>query len=224
MNYHDITHDDLKNGDGLRVVLWVSGCSHHCAGCQNPQTWDKNSGILFDDAAKQEIFAQLNQDYISGITFSGGDPLHYANAPEILTLAKEIKEKYPNKTIWLYSGYTLEEILRKDNIENLNEEHMSVCKEILNYTDVFVDGEYIEEARDTKLQWKGSKNQRVINVPETLDMEQIILHAQDYYDADKDMDELFDNLITKNAPNYKDVDLLDFAEEEGLIEDLEPCD
>ena len=95
----------MLNGDGLRVVLWVAGCSHHCKGCQNPITWDPDGGIPFEQKDKEEIFEQLNQSYIEGITFSGGDPLHEKNIREVTELAKEIKKKYPDKTIWLYTGY-----------------------------------------------------------------------------------------------------------------------
>ena len=108
MRYHNITKDDMLNGDGLRVVLWVAGCGHHCKGCQNPITWDPNGGIPFDDAAKAEIFEQLDKDYISGITFSGGDPLYEANRADVTALAKEIKERYPKKDIWVYTGYEWE--------------------------------------------------------------------------------------------------------------------
>lgn len=93
MRYHDITKDDMLNGDGLRVVLWVAGCSHHCKGCQNPITWDPEGGVLFDESAKQEIFEQLDKPYIEGITFSGGDPLHEKNVDEVTAFAREIKEK-----------------------------------------------------------------------------------------------------------------------------------
>ena len=94
MRYHNITKDDMLNGDGLRVVLWVAGCEHCCKGCQNPMTWDPDGGLLFDDAAKAEIFDQLDKPYIEGITFSGGDPLHCANRDGVKALAREIKEKY----------------------------------------------------------------------------------------------------------------------------------
>ena len=100
MRYHNITKDDMLNGDGLRVVLWVAGCSHCCKDCQNPLTWDPAGGLLFDAAAKEELFEQLDKSYISGITFSGGDPLHSANRLDVHDLMKEIKEKYPDKTIW----------------------------------------------------------------------------------------------------------------------------
>ena len=99
MRYHNITKDDMLNGDGLRVVLWVAGCSHRCRECHNPLTWDPDGGLLFDEAARQEIFAQLDKKYISGITFSGGDPLHPANRSEVQGLMTEVKERYPNKTI-----------------------------------------------------------------------------------------------------------------------------
>ena len=128
MRYHNITKDDMLNGDGLRVVLWVAGCGHHCKACQNPITWDPNGGIPFDDAAKAEIFEQLDKDYISGITFSGGDPLYEANRADVTALAKEIKERYPKKDIWVYTGYEWE----------------SVCDlELMDYTDVVVDGRFI---------------------------------------------------------------------------------
>ncbi len=163
MFYHNITHDDMLNGDGLRVVLWVAGCVHHCKGCQNPITWNPNGGISFDENAKKEIFAELNKSYISGVTFSGGDPLHKNNVDEVTALAKEIKEKYPNKTIWLYTGYLYEDI--KD-------------LPIMDFIDVLVDGSYIEKLKDTKLKWKGSSNQRVIDVKETLKTGNIILHTE----------------------------------------------
>lgn len=107
MNYLKIEHEDVCNGTGLRVVLWLSGCSHHCYNCQNPQTWNPNSGIPFDEAAKQEIFDELSKDYISGITITGGDPLYESNLSDVLSLIKEIRISFPEKTIWLYTGYKL---------------------------------------------------------------------------------------------------------------------
>ena len=153
MRYHNITKDDMLNGDGLRVVLWVAGCSHCCKECHNPITWDSEGGVPFDDAAKQEIFEQLDKSYISGITFSGGDPLHSANRPDVRNLAAEIKEKYPSKTIWLYTGDLWENVMQDT---------------LIKYIDVLVDGEFVVEKKDATLHWKGSANQRVIDVQKTL--------------------------------------------------------
>lgn len=158
----------MLNGDGLRVVLWLSGCNHCCKGCQNPITWDPDGGLPFDEAAKQEIFEQLDKDYISGITFSGGDPLHPANRMDVRNLISEIKEKYPNKTIWVYTGSQWEEIWHYPMMKNV---------------DVVVDGEFMIDLKDNKLLWKGSSNQRVINVKATLEQTDPIapiLHCEDY--------------------------------------------
>lgn len=152
----------MLNGDGLRVVLWVAGCTHKCKQCQNPITWDINGGLEFGESEKQEIFDQLDESYISGITFSGGDPLHPQNRQPVYELAKEIKEKYPDKTIWLYTGFLWEEI--KD-------------LPIVPYLDVLVDGEFKIDLLDPQLHWKGSSNQRVIDVPATLKSGKVVLHA-----------------------------------------------
>ena len=169
MRYHNITKDDMLNGDGLRVVLWVAGCAHCCKECQNPSTWDPNGGLAFDEVAKQKIFAELEKKYTSGITFSGGDPLHTANYADVKSLAMEIKEKFPEKSIWLYTG---------DVWENLFDDP------IMNYIDILVDGEFHIEERDVKLLWKGSANQRVIDVKKTLASQDAmvpVIHCPDYY-------------------------------------------
>ena len=161
MNYHNITKDDMLNGDGLRVVLWVSGCDHHCRGCHNPITWDKDGGLLFDQNAKQEIFEQLEKDYIHGITFSGGDPLMPCNRECVGNLIEEIHTKYPKKTIWLYTGYLF------DQVKNLD---------FLNNVDVLVDGKFEIENRDTNAHWVGSTNQRVIDCKKSISCDKICLH------------------------------------------------
>lgn len=168
MRYHNITKDDMLNGDGLRVVLWVAGCSHCCKECHNPITWDPYGGALFDEAAKEEIYEQLSKPYIAGITFSGGDPLHAANRLDVRNFMEEIKERFPDKTIWLYTGDSWESILYYP---------------MMNYIDVLVDGEFKVDQKDAKLLWKGSKNQRVIDVQKTLkqtDPTIPVLHSQDY--------------------------------------------
>ncbi len=153
MNYHNIEHDNMLNGEGLRVILWLAGCDHKCKGCHNPETWNNEKGLLFNEAAKQELFDQLQKDYIDGITLTGGDPLFEGNRKEIFNLVKEIKNFFPTKTIWLYTGYTLEQI-KCDN----------GMKEIVRLIDVLVDGQFIENLSDSKLNWIGSSNQNIIYI------------------------------------------------------------
>lgn len=162
MRYHNITKDDMLNGDGLRVVLWTAGCSHCCKGCQNPVTWDPNGGLPFTEREKQEILRELDKSYISGITFSGGDPLHPDNAAGVTALAREIRAAYPDKTIWLYTGALWEELQNE---------------EILGYLDVMVDGEFEADKKDTTPAWKGSSNQRVIDVQKSLVSGRVVLHG-----------------------------------------------
>jgi len=153
MRYHDITKEDMLNGDGLRVVLLVSGCNHHCKNCQNPVTWDENCGLPFDEAAEKELFEALDKPYIDGITFSGGDPLFPANRSEVFRLAKKIRQTLPEKTIWLYTGYLWEQIKDLEGISDI---------------DVIAEGEFVEDLKDTNIPWVGSSNQRVIRVKESL--------------------------------------------------------
>lgn len=158
MNILQITHCDQVNGEGNRVVLWVAGCSHHCKGCQNAYSNDPNIGVKFNESTKDELFNDLKEDWCAGITFSGGDPLFIDNRKEIIDLAKEIKEKFPTKTIWLYTGYTWAEIIDD-----------CTMSDILKYIDILCDGEYIEELRDVDLQWVGSKNQNIIDVKKRIE-------------------------------------------------------
>ena len=177
MNYHNITYPDQNNGDGLRIVLWVAGCEHHCTNCQNQQTWSPQSGIPFDKNAMNEILNELKKDYISGITFSGGDPLHPKNVQNVLKIVDEIRVSYPTKNIWLYTGYTWEEIMTPI-ISDINSKQLKILqmrKELVSKCDVLIDGRYVDELRDVSLHWRGSSNQRVINVQETLEQKQIVL-------------------------------------------------
>ncbi len=162
MRYHDITKDDMKNGSGLRAVLWVAGCEHHCPGCHNPVTWDIDDGLPFDAAAKEELFGELAKPYISGVTFSGGDPLHQKNRDEVGALIYEIKEKFPNKTVWVYTGYDYSEVSSLPFMDKV---------------DVLVDGKFIETQKDTKLHWRGSANQKVIDVQKTRAIGEIVLYC-----------------------------------------------
>ncbi len=166
MKYHNITHDDMLNGEGLRVVLWLSGCEHFCEGCQNPFTSNYDSGLDFDDKAKQEIFSSLDKDYVSGLTLSGGDPLFRKNVDKLLPFIQEVKTKYPQKNIWLYTGHSFEELIKKD-----------ILKESINYIDVIVDGKFVKKLFDIHYKWAGSTNQKVIDVKKTLKEGSVILYA-----------------------------------------------
>lgn len=156
MNYHDISHDNMQNGEGLRTVLWVAGCPHHCKGCQNPSTWDPEGGIIFDDAAWDELFDALDKDYCSGLTLSGGDPLSEWCRKVVSTIVAEFRQRYGfgKKTIWVYTGYTMDE-LRKLKTDS------PALSYILKNVDVIVDGPYIEEQRNIHRLWCGSENQRI---------------------------------------------------------------
>lgn len=161
MRYHNITKDDMLNGDGLRTVLWVSGCNHNCKDCHNPITWDIRGGIPFDQTAKDELFEALGKPYVSGLTLSGGDPLHPDNREEVSRLIDEVCDKFPNKTIWLYTGYDWERI-----------SHLPCIRKV----DVVVDGEFIASQKDARLHWRGSANQRVIDVQRSLLSATVVLH------------------------------------------------
>lgn len=194
MNYHNLTYPDMNNGSGLRVVLWLSGCSHKCKGCQNPQTWDANSGIPFDESAKEELFRELDKDYISGLTLTGGDPLFDGNLDSVLDLVTEVNERYntpqdtnrirlssPQKSIWLYTGFYLEEIFEPTFTEQSTKwinnylKQNEIRKQIISNCDVLVDGRYIDSQRDIALKWCGSKNQSVIDIQQSLQKGEIVL-------------------------------------------------
>ena len=161
MNYIKITPLDVANGPGCRVVLWVSGCSHHCKGCHNPHTWDPQEGSLFDVKAMKNLLSAMSSPFIDGITLSGGDPLYPGNIEKVTEICHILKEQFPDKNIWCYTGYLFENI--KDY-------------EIMKYIDVLVDGPFILEQRNISLLFRGSENQRLIDVPETLKQKKIVLY------------------------------------------------
>ena len=168
MNYHDIKKCDMLNGEGIRISLWVAGCEHNCSQCQNPQTWDLNGGISFDDNAEKELFEALEKPYISGVTFTGGDPLHSESLQDVLNLVNKIRLIFGQaKTIWLYSGYTWEQCLEDDK-----------RFEIIRQCDIFVDGRYMDDLRNVALKWCGSSNQRVIDVQKSIKDNKLALFCQ----------------------------------------------
>ena len=165
MNYHKIEYDNMLNGEGLRAVLYVSGCTHHCKGCHNPQTWDINSGKEFTDDDFKDISDYMYLDHVSGLTLSGGDPLCMNNFKTILDICQRFKAIHGSrgKTIWLYTGYTIEQILNNE-----------ILKSILEFIDVLVDGKYVEELASQEYHWAGSTNQRIIDVKRTLEHKVIL--------------------------------------------------
>lgn len=154
MNYQKITKCDTANGEGIRVTLWVSGCSHHCEGCHNTQTWNEDSGIKFDIDAIDELVQALDKPWIDGLTISGGDPLYIDNIYDIAVFVKFIKFTFPNKTIWCYTGYTFEELA-------VMQQQNRYISSILDNIDILVDGRYQKDLRDVSYPWAGSSNQRV---------------------------------------------------------------
>lgn len=167
MNYAKIEFNDVANGTGVGIVLWIQGCNMRCKGCQNPSTWDFNDGHYFTQQDKDKLFQELHKPYITRLTLSGGHPLDPHNFEDVLTLVKEIKSKFPTKDIWLYTGYLYEELYYRE------------ISRILLYIDVLVDGPYIEEQRDITLAFRGSRNQRLIDVKETLKQGKIITIQND---------------------------------------------
>lgn len=156
MNYHEIEKCSISNGTGFRTVLYVSGCSLHCKGCFNSETWDKNSGKLFDDDAKQELFESLSYPYVKGLTLTGGHPLEPYNLPDIVDLMKEVKTRFPDKDIWVYTGRTMNSLqMPTRNIEQ------TYLQRVLEYADVIVDGPFIESKKDITLKFRGSSNQNI---------------------------------------------------------------
>ena len=187
MNYSGISECDVLNGTGFRVVLFVSGCSHKCYNCQNPKTWNENFGHPFTEKTKEYLFECLSKEYIDGITLTGGDPLYESNLSDVLSLVKEIRLLFPEKTIWLYTGFRVRVVdmsnypswdnyFETDSVDMKGVCH-SMRSEILNHTDVIVDGEYIDEQRDITLKFRGSKNQRVIDVQKSLEQGKVVLYC-----------------------------------------------
>lgn len=162
MHYGSIKKCDIANGIGIRTVLFVSGCTHHCKGCFQPQTWNFRYGTEYTAETEQEIVASLEPSYVDGLTLLGGEPMEPENQRALLPLLRRIRRELPQKTIWCYSGYTWEELTGESRAR------CEVTDEMLSLLDVLVDGEFVEEKRNISLQFRGSENQRLIDVPKTL--------------------------------------------------------
>ena len=179
MRYAQIRSMDISNGEGVGVSLFVQGCPFHCKNCFNSDTWDFNGGKEWTEEIKNKFMELINRPYIKRVSFLGGECLADQNLDEVLKLVQEISISYPEKTIWLYTGYELSEIIKQEQYEKVSEIPNIWSKrwEIIKQCDVLVDGEYIDEQKDLTLKWRGSKNQHVINVKESIKNNKIILYC-----------------------------------------------
>lgn len=171
MNYGEIKKVDIANGEGVRVSLFVSGCRNHCKECFNPMTWAFNYGKEYGEETEKEILEALNHDYIEGLTVLGGEPFEPENQEEVLSLVKKVREVFPHKNIWIYSGFNFEELIGKKESRAAT----PLAKEILKNIDVLVDGRFEIAKKDLMLKFRGSTNQRIIDVKKTLALHEIVL-------------------------------------------------
>jgi len=184
MRYASIRDMDISNGIGIGVALFVQGCHRHCKGCFNPSTWDFNGGQEWTEEVQNKFLALIDKPFIKRVSILGGEPLDYENLPDVYDLIKTIKEKYPDKKIWLYTGYTLScgtnergELLGDFANADTGWDNGLLRNHIIRNCDIIVDGEYKEELRDLTLAFRGSSNQRLIDVKKTIQEKQIVLYT-----------------------------------------------
>lgn len=170
MNYATIKDCDIANGPGVRVSLFVSGCTHHCKGCFNEEAWDFNFGKPFTQQTVNDILKMLEPGYIKGLTLLGGEPFEPENQPAILDLLRQVKQKFPEKSIWAFSGYLFDKDILSGKLGP-----WEITKEYIGYLDVIVDGRFVQEKKDLSLRFRGSSNQRIINVPASIQSGEIVL-------------------------------------------------
>lgn len=169
MNYAEIKNLDIANGPGLRVSLFVTGCTHHCKGCFNPESWDFNYGQPFTEATEEEILALLENEHIRGLSLLGGEPFEPANQAVLAPFLQKVKQRFPHKDVWCYSGYNFEQDMLTGNLGP-----WEITEQMLDCIDVLVDGEFVIELKDPNLRFRGSSNQRVILVQESMKEDQIV--------------------------------------------------
>ena len=174
MNYAEIKYCDIANGEGVRTTLFVSGCRHRCKNCFQPETWSFSYGEEFDDEVAKKIIASLDGPFVDGLTLLGGEPMEPENQQAILPFLREVKQTYPKKTVWCYTGDIFEDLMNSDS-----ERHTEATEELMSLIDILVDGPYIEAEHDITLRFRGSRNQRIIDVPATLASGSICLWNDD---------------------------------------------
>lgn len=171
MNYAAIKWTDIANGEGVRISLFVSGCTHRCKNCFNEVAWDFSYGRPFDEEIRKEILERLGVPFIAGLSLLGGEPLEPQNQVELFPFVKEVKQKYPDKNIWCYTGYTFDPVSGELNEKRAN---TAVTKELISLFDVLVDGPFIEELKKITLKFRGSSNQHVLNVKKSLKEKKLV--------------------------------------------------
>ena len=181
MNYAEIKDCDIANGPGVRVSLFVSGCSHHCKGCFNEVAWDYNYGNLFTEETEEKILNMLKPSYIKGLTLLGGEPFDPRNQEAVVHLLRKVKAAYPKKSIWAFTGYLFDKDIVSGNLGN-----PEIAREYLSYLDVLVDGKFIMDLKNLSLRFRGSENQRLIDVPASLKTGEVVLW-NDWQDQGKGM-------------------------------------
>lgn len=174
MNYGKIFYCDVANGTGCRTALFVSGCTHHCRECFNPETWDFNFGKPFTTDTENDIIDSLKPEYIEGLSILGGEPMEPANQAVLRPFLERVKREVPHASVWIYSGYTFEELTDTDNKRC----HSENTAAILRLTDILVDGRFVVEKKDLTLAFRGSSNQRIIDVQRTLGADRVVLWSE----------------------------------------------
>ncbi len=180
MKYAKIKKCDVANGPGVRVSLFVSGCNHHCKNCFNKEAWDFNYGQDFTGKEQEEILQDLKPEYITGLSLLGGEPFEKENQEGLVPLLKKVKQTYPNKKIWCYTGFTFDKQILGEMIEK---EDRQATKDMINNIDYIVDGKFVEELKDPKLRFRGSSNQRIIDVKKSLEQNKVVI----WDELDKDI-------------------------------------
>lgn len=176
MNWAEIKTNDIANGEGVRTSLFVSGCRHHCKNCFNSITWDFGYGNLFTEETMEKIFDSVDHDWINGITLLGGEPFEPENQKVLVPFLVMFREKFPNKNVWCYTGFTFEEIL--ETTEPKSRAATDISKEMLSLIDVLVDGPFIEDLHSITLKFRGSSNQRIIDIKKTAEQKKIVLYLE----------------------------------------------